>query len=74
MPFSAYDPETVVVLKKAMADALSEYEARQTRPLSPGQRAAFTVALTKQLLYLAENGERDPQKLKTIALISLTSR
>jgi hypothetical protein len=59
----AYDPETLTILRKALDDAWSL--------LSDERKALIRKSdMADRILRRAENGERDPVKLRAAALIS----
>lgn len=59
----AYDPETLTILRKALDDAWSL--------LSDERKALIRKSdMADRILRQAENGERDPGKLRAAALIS----
>jgi hypothetical protein len=61
-----YDPETVSVLTTVLDDAWQS--------LLPAQRARMTKAnLATRILKAAANGERDPARLRALALIRLVA-
>jgi hypothetical protein len=59
----AYDPETLTILRKALDDAWSL--------LSDERKARIRKSdMADRILRRAENGERDPVKLRAAALMS----
>jgi hypothetical protein len=64
----AFDPETVKLIACAYETAWREIEAAAGKPMSLATRNETSTALTQQLLAAAEAGERDPAKLKLLAL------
>jgi hypothetical protein len=63
----AFDPETVKLIACAYETAWREIEAAG-KPVSLATRNETSTALTQHLLAAAEAGERDPAKLKLLAL------
>lgn len=63
----AFDPETVKLIACAYETAWREIEAAG-KPMSLATRNETSTALTQHLLAAAEAGERDPAKLKLLAL------
>jgi hypothetical protein len=64
----AFDPETVNLIAAAYHAAWQEIEAATTKPMSLSQRTEASTLLAQHLMAAAEAGERDPDKLKHIAL------
>ena len=64
----AFDPETVLLLGQVYDPAWRELEAaRSVRP-SKRARTKASATLTRHLMAAAHVGERDPEKLKLLAL------
>ena len=61
---SAFDPEHIQSMSKALADALT------TLGLA-GKSDDLTIIVAKKIIELAKAGERDPERLKTETLRSL---
>ncbi|MBV9567490.1 MAG: hypothetical protein JO172_05070 [Hyphomicrobiales bacterium] len=70
----AFDPETVKLIAIAYDLAWRDIEAASIEPLSLAQRTEASAALTKHLLAAVDEGERDPDKLKLIALNAMKAR
>ncbi|MBV9113187.1 MAG: hypothetical protein JOY67_10235 [Hyphomicrobiales bacterium] len=70
----AFDPETVKIIALAYDSAWHEIEAASAKPMSPAQRTKASAELTKHLLAAVEGGERDPDKLRLIALESMKTK
>ncbi|MBV8449418.1 MAG: hypothetical protein JO094_14445 [Hyphomicrobiales bacterium] len=70
----AFDPETVKIVSVAYESAWREIEAALAKPMSKAKRTETSAALTRELLAAVEAGERDPDKLRTIALSAMRSR
>jgi hypothetical protein len=68
---SALDPETVNIVSTAYEDAWREIEAATPSPMSEQVRSEASTALTRHLLAALESGERDPTKLKLLALAAM---
>jgi hypothetical protein len=64
----AFDPETVNIIAAAYDAAWQEIEANAAKPMPLSQRTEASGALTKHIMAAVEAGERDPDKLKLIAL------
>jgi len=61
---AVFDPETVNILKRSLDDAWSR--------LTPDQQAQVSRStLAERILKAAANGERDPIRLRTVALVSI---
>ena len=61
---SAFDPEHVQSMSKALADTLTTLGL-------VGKSDDLTVIIAKKIIELAKAGERDPERLKTETLRSL---
>jgi hypothetical protein len=70
MPFSgtAYDPETLALMTAAFEAAWSEAQAKNLTT-DPPNIARTSMAST--ILVAVNNGERDPQRLREVALKTL---
>ena len=65
-PSSSYDPETLGVLSRVFEEAWIDIQAMVgPRPLDPN---GLRSALAKRIIAAAATGERDPRRLKLIAL------
>jgi hypothetical protein len=61
-PNLVFDPETIALMKKAFEDACSRI---------PPRRPVARSILAERILRAAANGERDPVRLRTRALIDV---
>lgn len=66
MLFSQYDSETAAKLYRAFDDAWHQLE--ETAVHSAEERAKTTSHLLKRLMRAADDGERDPARLKSLAM------
>jgi hypothetical protein len=66
MLFYQYDPQTTAALHRAFDDAWHELEEEALH--SAEQRARTTSHLLKRLMRAADNGERNPARLKELAM------
>jgi hypothetical protein len=75
MPFSnaAYDPETLALLTRAFDDAWREVEATKIAG-ETGDGAGIRTALAIRIMIAANEGERDPERLKRLALQAIDGR
>ena len=65
-PASSYDPETLAVLTRVFDEAWMDIQTMLTvRPLDA---VAMRTGLAKRIMAAANEGERDPVRLKLIAL------
>ena len=65
-PASFYDPETLNVLTRAFDEAWTDIQTMiGSKPLNA---SAFRSTLAKRIMAAAARGERDPKRLKLIAL------
>jgi hypothetical protein len=65
-PATSYDPETLRLLTRAFDDAwLSTQEMLGKNPLN---ETGIRTYLAKRIMRAADSGERDPRRLKLIAL------
>ncbi|MBX9709527.1 MAG: hypothetical protein K2X60_00660 [Xanthobacteraceae bacterium] len=63
---TSFNPETIAVMTRALEDAVETLPY----PVSSG-----TVrSLAKNIIDLASQGERDPQRMKLLALLALQSK
>jgi hypothetical protein len=67
MPFGAFEPETDELLAAALEAAWRDLE-RDEPKYSAAKKAKLMKALTCNLLAAAASGERDPQKLRGLAI------
>jgi hypothetical protein len=66
VPTTSYDPETVGLLMRVFNEAWADILAIIVAP--PLDPNAMSSALAKRLLAAANEGERDPARLKLIAM------
>ena len=69
-----FDPETVNIIAAVYDAAWQEIEAAAAKPMSPSQKTQASTALTEHIMAAAEAGERDPDKLKLMALKAMKSK
>lgn len=62
---SSFSPDTIVVMTQAFEEAV------QTLPFPVGSARVQTLA--KNIVELASQGERDPERMKLLALLALKS-
>jgi hypothetical protein len=67
----AFDPETVNIIAAAYDAAWQEIEANAAKPMPLAQKTEASAALTKHIMAAVEAGQRDPNKLKLIALAAM---
>jgi hypothetical protein len=65
-PATAYDPETLSVLNRVFDEAWMDIQA--LLGAAPLDTTAMQTALAKRIMAAANDGERDPARLKLIAL------
>ena len=65
-PAASYDPETLGLMKRVFNEAWAEIGAIIIAP--PLDPNAMRSALANRILAAANKGERDPQRLKLIAI------
>lgn len=66
MPFSLYDPVTAQLLYRVFDAAMLDLDGSPA--LSAARKSTTIAQITKQLLAAADTGERDPERLKFLAL------
>jgi hypothetical protein len=66
MPFSLHDPVTAQLLYRVFDAAMLDLDGSPA--LSAGRKSTTIAQITKQLLAAADTGERDPERLKLLAL------
>jgi hypothetical protein len=66
-----FDPETVDLIARVYRAAWQEIDAAAAKPMTPSQKARASTDLTEHIMAAAESGERDPDKLKRIALAAM---
>jgi hypothetical protein len=64
----SYDPDTLDTLRAVFGAAWADLETALLASLSSANAARTKIAMTKNLLYAADNGVCDPERLKSIAL------
>ncbi len=70
LPPSSFDPETVALMGRVCDDAWSE--AQSWLSLAPvGDATGFRAMLAPRVMAAVANGERDPQRLRLVALSAL---
>jgi hypothetical protein len=75
MPFSSvsYDPDTLTLLTRAYEDAWHELQIMNVVG-SPDDEVAIRTRLAIRIMAAAREGERDPDRLKLLALQSIDGR
>ena len=68
MPFRKYDPETTKLLDAAFDAAWAEFMAKHEGAPSISDAAKMKMTVTNKLLAAADRGERDPDRLRRVAL------
>ena len=69
IPAASYDPDTLRVLKLAFDEAWIDVQsALGVKPLEP---ELLKTKLARRIMAAADKGERDPKRLKLIALQAL---
>lgn len=64
---AGYDPETVAILQSALEDAW--------HALSPSRKTQMTKSeIALRILKCASGGERDPAKLRAVAVTAIVAR
>jgi hypothetical protein len=66
MPFSLHDPVTAQLLYRVFDAAMLDLDGSPA--LSAARKSTTIAQITKQLLAAADTGERDPERLKLLAL------
>jgi hypothetical protein len=69
-----FDPETVNLIATVYHAAWQELEAAAAKPMSPSQKTQASTALTEHIMAAAETGERNPDRLKLMALAAMKSK
>ncbi len=64
---SAFDPETLAVMGRALDAAWAEMESRRALCAGP-EKAGIRRALALRIMAAARAGQRDPQRLCAVAL------
>ena len=68
MPFRKYDPKTMKLLDAVFDAAWAELMGKGEATLSVADAAKMKMAVTNRLLAAADRGERDPDRLRRMAL------
>ena len=66
MPFSLHDPVTAQLLYRVFDAAI--FDLGGSLALSAARKSTTIAQITKQLLAAADTGEREPERLKSLAL------
>ena len=66
MPFSLHDPVTAQLLYRVFDAAILDLDG--SLALSVARKSTTIAQITKQLLAAADAGEREPERLKLLAL------
>ena len=66
MPFSLHDPVTAQLLYRVFDAAILDLDG--SLALSVARKSTTIAQITKQLLAAADTGEREPERLKLLAL------
>ena len=66
MPFSLHDPVTAQLLYRVFDAAMLDLDG--SLALSTSRKSTTIAQITKQLLAAADTGEREPERLKLLAL------
>jgi hypothetical protein len=67
-PATSYDPETLNMLIRVFDEAWAAMRAELVNRHRPFDANALRSALAKRIIVAADKGERDPARLKLIAL------
>lgn len=67
MPHSSFDPETLTIMGRALDAAWSELESRSVVRGEP-EKAGIKRALALRILAAVRVGQRDPERLRQVAL------
>lgn len=70
----AFDPETVNLIALVYNAAWREIEAAAPKPMPLSQRTDASSSLTQHIMAAVETGERNPDKLKEIALKAMKAK
>jgi len=68
VPFSEFDPRTINLLNVAWSGALRELHALKSNAVSTDRIAETVLRVNINLRVAAAAGERDPEKLKQLAI------
>ncbi len=66
MPFSLHDPVTAQLLYRVFDSAILDLDG--SLALAVARKSTTIAQITKQLLAAADTGEREPERLKLLAL------
>jgi len=66
MPFSLHDPVTAQLLYRVFDAVILDLDG--SLALSPARKPTTIAQITQQLLAAADTGEREPERLKLLAL------
>ena len=64
---SAFDPETLAIMGRALDEAWAEFESRSWLRAEP-EKSGIRRALALRILAAVRVGQRDPQRLRDVAL------
>jgi hypothetical protein len=67
VPFSAYDPDALRVLTRALFEALAVLNKSAPRTLTGAEKAHFRNSIARNLMDAYDAGERDPAALNRAA-------
>lgn len=67
MSHSAFDPETVSIMGRALEDAWSEFESRSIVG-AEAEKTGIRRALALRIMSAVRVGQRDPERLRQVAL------
>lgn len=76
MPFSdtSYDPETLSLLERAFKEAWSEIQVAAPAATAHGTFETTRKMMALRIMAAANNGERDPDRLKAMATQAVDGR
>lgn len=69
----SYDPDTLVILTRAFEAAWRDVQAKKLGCSETSLIAARRM-LALRIMYAAHNGERDPERLKALAVLAVDGR
>ena len=64
---TAFDPETVAIMGRALDEAWAEFEARSGVRVEP-EKTGIRRALALRIMAAVRVGQRDPERLRDVAL------
>jgi len=67
VPDSAFDPETLAIMRRALDAAWREIESHSTVRGEP-EKAGIRRALALRIMAAARVGQRDPERLRAVAV------